>query len=183
MRMLKRIFSRFFIVALTIILLFLVDVTVVCGFVYLFAGWLAAKFPQATQWITFALTALSWLVVFLAALHAANRDMVPETKIPWILCIVFLNIFGVAIYCVFSSHRPTKRVQQRYRVLYEHSKKYENGGLTVRRINEEMRRWSDISEALFTEEPAVRQHTFSVTIRAADGYPRHAHEPVDFDNP
>ena len=161
MRMLKRIFSRFFIVALTIILFFLADVTVVCGFVYLFAGWLAAKFPQATQWITFALTALSWLVVFLAALHAANRDMVPETKIPWILCIVFLNIFGVAIYCVFSSHRPTKRVQQRYRVLYEHSKKYENGGLTVRRINEEMRRWSDISEALFTEEPAacMYEHT------------------------
>ena len=36
---------------------------------------------------------------------------------------------------------------------------------------------------VFTEEPAVRQHTFSVTIRAADGYPRQAHEPVDFDNP
>lgn len=36
---------------------------------------------------------------------------------------------------------------------------------------------------VFTEEPVVRKHTFSVTIRAADGYPRHAHEPVDFDNP
>ena len=111
MRLLKRIFSRFFIVALTIILFFLLDVTFICGIIYVFAGWLSARFPQAEQWITFALTALSWLTVFLAALHAANRDMVPETKIPWILCIVFLNIFGVAIYCVFSSHRPTKKVQ------------------------------------------------------------------------
>lgn len=122
MRILKRIFSRFSIVALTIILFFIVDVLAICGIIYLFAGWLAVQFPQAASWITIALQVLGWLVVFLTALHAANRDMVPETKIPWILCIVFLNIFGVAIYCVFSSHRPTRKVQERYRLLYEYAK-------------------------------------------------------------
>ena len=47
MRILKRIFSRFSIVALTIILFFIVDVLVICGIIYLFAGWLAVQFPQA----------------------------------------------------------------------------------------------------------------------------------------
>ena len=155
MRILKRIFSRFSIVALTIILFFIVDVLVICGIIYLFAGWLAVQFPQAASWITIALQVLGWLIVFLTALHAANRDMVPETKIPWILCIVFLNIFGVAIYCVFSSHRPTRKVQERYRLLYEYAKKYENGGVTLRRLNEDMRRWSDVSEALFADEPSA----------------------------
>ena len=163
MRLLKRIFSRFFIVALTIILFFLIDVTVICGIIYVFAGWLTAKFPEAANWITASYTVMSWLIVFLTALHAANRDMVPETKIPWILCIVFLNIFGVAIYCAFSSHRPTKKVQQRYRMLYAHSRKYETGGVTLRRINEEMRRWSDVSEALITEEPAAMMYEHTKT--------------------
>ena len=155
MRMLKRIFSRFFIVALTIILFFLVDVLLVWGVVWVFAGWLAVEFPAARSWIELALQVLIWLTVFLAALHAANRDMVPETKIPWILCIVFLNVFGVAIYAVFSSHRPSKKVQKRYRALFEHSKKFETGGVTLRRINEEMGRWSDVSEALVTTNPAA----------------------------
>ena len=38
MRILKRIFSRFSIVALTIILFFIVDVLAICGIIYLFAG-------------------------------------------------------------------------------------------------------------------------------------------------
>ena len=77
MRILKRIFSRFSIVALTIILFFIVDVLVICGIIYLFAGWLAVQFPQAASWITTPQKNLGWLIVFLTALHAANRDMVP----------------------------------------------------------------------------------------------------------
>ena len=155
MRLMKRIFSRFFLIALTIILFFLIDVIVVCGIIWIFAGWLAVRFPAAEPWINLAWQVLSWLSVFLAALHAANRDMVPETKIPWILCIVLLNVFGVAIYCVFSSHRPTRKMQQRYRLLYEHAKKYENGGVTQRRLSEEMHRWAEVGEALFTVESSA----------------------------
>ena len=153
--MLKKLFSRFTFVALTIIILFVVDVLFIVGLALLLSAWLSVLYPAAGEWIALGMTVLSWIVTFLTVLHAANRDMVPETKIPWILCIVFLNVFGVAIYAVFSSHRPSKKVQKRYRALFEHSKKFETGGVTLRRINEEMGRWSDVSEALVTTNPAA----------------------------
>ena len=155
MRMLKRLFSRFSIVALTIILFFLVDVTLIVGLILLLVGWLSERFPAAGEWIVFGLQALSWIIVFFTALHAANRDMVPETKIPWILCIVLLNVFGVAIYFAFSSQRPTRRMQKRYRVLYEHARRFEGGGVSREALGEGMRRWADVSEALQTASPAA----------------------------
>ena len=152
MRLFKRIFSRFFIVALTIILFFLVDVVLVVGTIWLIAGWLALRYPAAEPLITFLITVLSWAAVLFTVLHAANRDMVPETKIPWILCIVLLNVFGVAIYAVFSSHRPSRRMQRRYRMLYTHAKQYEQ----AKPLPEgEMHRWTDVSEALSAAEPAA----------------------------
>ena len=104
--MLKKLFSRFAFVALAIILIFTLDVLVIVGLFWLLSAWLSELYPAAAPWITFGMTALGWIVTFLPVLHAAHRDMVPETKIPWILCIVFFNVFGVAIYATFSSHRP-----------------------------------------------------------------------------
>lgn len=36
---------------------------------------------------------------------------------------------------------------------------------------------------VFTEEPAIRQHMFSVTLRDPEGYPHRSHREVDFDAP
>ena len=95
--MLKKLFSRFAFVALAIILVFTLDVLIIVGLIWLLATWLIQTFPAAGPWISFGMSVLSWIIVFMTALHAANRDMVPETKIPWILCIVIFNVFGVAI--------------------------------------------------------------------------------------
>ena len=80
--MLKKLFSRFTFVALAIILVFTLDVLVIVGLIWLLSQWLTATFPAAGPWIALGMSVLSWIVVFLTALHAANRDMVPETKIP-----------------------------------------------------------------------------------------------------
>ncbi len=153
--MLKKLFSRFAIVALTIILVFTFDVLLIVGLVWLLSAWLAEMFPAAGPWISFALTALSWIVVFLTVLHAANRDMVPETKIPWILCIVFFNVFGVAIYAVFSSHRPNRQMRRKALVLSGKASVYE-----IRPVpdtfSEEVHRFADVGEALLAVNPAAR---------------------------
>ena len=80
--MLKKLFSRFAFVALAIILIFTLDVLVIVGLFWLLSAWLSELYPAAAPWITFGMTALGWIVTFLTVLHAANRDMVPETKIP-----------------------------------------------------------------------------------------------------
>lgn len=154
--MLKKIFSRFAFVALTIIILFTVDVLVVVGLIWLISAWLSASFPAAGQWIAFGLTALSWIITFLAVLHAANRDMVPETKIPWIICIVFFNVFGVAIYAVFSSHRPNRRMQKKAIVLAGKAAVHEQMCLVPQDFFSEARRFSDVGEALLTVNPSAR---------------------------
>lgn len=169
MRLFKRIFSRFFIVALTILLIFLLDILLGIGIIWVFAGWLAVRFPEWESVVNLSLQFLAWLSVILSAFHAANRDMVPETKIPWILCIVFLNLVGVAIYWTFSSHRPTKKTQHRYRMLRKHSAKYETGGVAPERLDAEMHRWADVSEALFTVESSARVYEHTKTEYFSSG--------------
>ena len=162
--MLKKLFSRFLIVALTIILLFLLEVSVIVlfsyGLIFLFMLIIDAEF--AIVWGLLILQGLTGLIVLVTAIHAANRDMVPETKIPWILSIIALGLVGVAIYLTFSSHRPSRKQHRRALELFEHAKRFETqSGVSRARLDEEMRRWSDVSEALLTANEAaiVYEHT------------------------
>ncbi len=154
--MLKKLFSRFAFVALAIILIFTLDVLVIVGLFWLLSAWLSELYPAAAPWITFGMTALGWIVTFLTVLHAANRDMVPETKIPWILCIVFFNVFGVAIYATFSSHRPNKRMQKKALVLSGRAAVYECSGADMGDFQAQTRRFSDVGEALLAVNPSAR---------------------------
>ncbi|MDE6273646.1 MAG: cardiolipin synthase [Clostridiales bacterium] len=123
-RYLKIFFSRFFFIGLTIIVLFIVDVVVVVGGVHLLTEVLYAYFPTAGAWARWALQMLEWLILIVTVLHIVNRDMLPETKIPWLLCVVGLNVFGVAIYVVFSHNRPSRRQRRKYLQIYEFSRKF-----------------------------------------------------------
>ncbi len=158
MRFFKRLFSRFALVALTIIAIFIVDFL-------LFVGSLAAVdialmyfFPNASVWVARGLTALSWIIVAVSVLHAANRDMVPETKIPWILCIIVLNVMGVAIYVTFSSNRPTKQQRKLYKALDETLSPHIHRTLTKEQTEEALGKWSSVSEALYAVNPAAILH-------------------------
>ena len=153
--MLKKLFSRFAFVALAIILVFTLDVLIIVGLIWLLATWLIQTFPAAGPWISFGMSVLSWIIVFMTALHAANRDMVPETKIPWILCIVIFNVFGVAIYAVFSSHRPNKRMQKKALMLSGRAAPFEKSDVAPERFAQEAHRFSDVGEALLAVNPSA----------------------------
>ena len=141
--MLKKLFSRFFIVAMTILLLFLVEVGVTVGLGYFLTYLIILLINEqfAASWGILIVQAISGIVVFITAIHAANRDMVPETKIPWILCIIALGLFGVAIYTTFSSHRPSRKNHKRAVQIYENARQFEQGGVSRSRLDAEMRRW------------------------------------------
>ena len=155
--MFKKLFSRFFIVALTIILLFLAEVALILGLGYFLTYLIILLINEefAASWGILIVQAISGIVVFITAIHAANRDMVPETKIPWILCIIALGLFGVAIYTTFSSHRPSRKSRKRAVQIFENARRFEQGGVSRARLDAEMRRWSDVSEALLTSNDAA----------------------------
>lgn len=157
-RKLKKIFSRFSLVGLTIILIFLFSVLLVVAAVYVIDAIVVYYYPNADPWIRGGLAVLDWLVLVITVLHAANRDMVPETKVPWILAIVALNVVGVAIYVVFSSNRPSKRQRNRYRMLVAQSLPFASRALKKEEVREALGSWSDESEALYSANPTAVLH-------------------------
>lgn len=154
-RKLKKIFSRFSLVGLTIILIFMAVVAVLVGGFYLADAVVIYYFPETEPYIQIGVAVLDWLILVLAVLHVANRDMVPETKVPWILCIVALNVFGVAIYVVFSSNRPTKRQRKRFLAVHDKAAPYSVRKYTEAEAEECLGAWADESEALYLENRAA----------------------------
>ncbi len=154
----KKLFSRFSIVALTIILLFALLCAATVGLIYAVYLLIAHFFPDAQVYINAAITALAWIAVFITALHAANRDMVPETKIPWIICIIALNIFGVMLYAVFSSHRPSVKARRLYASVYKSTHAREGRRVSEEELQEGMKHWAATFEALSTANPSAVVH-------------------------
>ncbi len=152
-KILKKIFSRFSLVGLTIIVLFLLFVALTLGAIFLPEVIIVHFFPRAEGIVSTLVTVILWIIDVIAVLHAANRDMVPETKIPWILCIVGLNIFGVAIYATFSSHRPSRKMRRIYRATGNNTAPYEQPGVSRETMHAEMGRWAAVSVALSTANP------------------------------
>ena len=113
-RRLRILLSRFTLVALTIIALFLAGFLVVAGAFYLLKLILEAVFVSGAEWIDLIFRAVGWIVVVATAIHIINRNMMPEAKVLWLLCIVAFNAFGVAIYAVFSYNRPSRRQRKKF---------------------------------------------------------------------
>ncbi len=159
----KKLFSRFFIVALTIVLLFAIICLVTVGTVAAVYFLIERLFPEAAVYVNFAVTAVAWIIVFITVLHAANRDMVPETKIPWILCIIGLNVFGVLLYIVFSSHRPSASKRRLYRAVLESTHRFETRQVSADELHDSMHHWAATSEALSTANPSAVVHSGTKT--------------------
>ena len=152
-RFFKIFFSRFFLIGLTIILIFAVNVLVVLAALYFAEEALALYFPKASPYVRLIFNFVQWFVVAITVLSVVNRDMIPETKIPWILCVVVFNVFGVAIYIVFSYNRPSKRQRRQYRLLNERSRIYSARKVGKEELREQLGDWAPVSEALLRNNP------------------------------
>lgn len=152
---LKKIFSRLPLIGLTIILLFLVDFTVFFGFFYLVRELIITIFPQARTTVLIVTAVVDWLIVLSTVLHVANRDMVPEAKIPWLICVMGLNLLGVAIYVVFSHNNLSRRQRKRLMRMYEQSLENALPLYGTEEVRAQLGRWAGVSEALSTASPAA----------------------------
>lgn len=156
----KLLFSRFPVVALTIIALFLVYALIAIGAVYICIHlpliWFPPEeHPYINLTVNIVTAALGWLVVTVTILHIVNRDMVPETKIPWILCVMILNVLGVVIYITFSSNRPSRRQRRTYRELRKHLLRFRARDFGGEEAKEALFEWAPVSEALYKRNPAA----------------------------
>ncbi len=153
MRLFKRIFSRFFIVALTIIIFVLLIWAAIIAALVLLHGVIARYAPEAEPYVSLVIFIIWYLVAAIFVIHAANRDMVPETKIPWIITIVVFSMFGVVLYLLFSSARPSKKKRRLYRDVDFAIRKHEERKFTPEELHGRMGRWGMVSEALSTVTP------------------------------
>ncbi len=157
----KKVFSRFPLVALTIVVLILLFFAVLTGGFFLAEYLVTELFPASEPYVTAIVTLADYLILIVAVVNVVSRDFVPETKIPWLLCIVVLNLLGVFIYVLFSSHRPSRRERKLYR---EVSAKF-RGDLMPAVPKETLQRsvghWAEVGRALAVSEPlaAVRANT------------------------
>ncbi len=156
-RTLKKLMSRLPLTALaimgTFVALFLLSVY--CF--YHLSGWIVFLIPALAPHkdiIDAVLEVIRFLIIFITALHCANRDLVPETKIPWLICITILNLFGVAIYIVFSNHRPSLKTRRLYNAYMARTAKYETRVFSREELREKMGHWASVSEALTTASRA-----------------------------
>lgn len=154
----KKLFSRFSLVAITIILLFLFFVLLLAAAIWTVNNIIIYYYPQTETWIRLAFALLDWLILVITVIHAANRDMVPETKIPWILCIVGLNVLGVATYVVFSNNRPSKKKRLLYKKIFEESAGTNPRKFSAEETEQAIGRWSGVSEALYAVNKSAVLH-------------------------
>lgn len=152
---LKKIFSRLPLIALTIIVLFIVDFVVFFGIFWLIREVIIAYFPQARTTVLIVTAVIDWLIVVATVLHAANRDMVPEAKIPWIICVMGLNLLGVAIYVVFSNNNLSRRQRRRLADMYEQSRGHALPVYGKEEVRQALGAFAGVSEGLSTASPAA----------------------------
>ena len=108
MRLLKQLFSKFFIVALLLIL----QVALICIFFYLLN-------------VLFAPFIIIELIIgLLVVLYIVNKDDQPEFKVPWLILIFTIPLVGVVCYLLFANPRLTKKQYQRLSAIHERTKLY-----------------------------------------------------------
>lgn len=129
-------------------MIFLCAVALVGGAAYATLFLVRSRFPEYAGFVSVAFVALLWLLEVFAVFNVINRDMHPETKLPWILCIVFLNALGVAIYIVFSHNRPTHAQQRRYRLLRDRAAPFLKPVLGKDYLEDTLKSLAAVSEAL-----------------------------------
>lgn len=154
----KIFFSRFTFVALTIIALFIIEFCLAFGPFFTLREVLISYFPNFSSLIIRTADAIRWFIVIVTVLHIVNRDMIPEAKIPWLLCVIALNLFGVAIYIVFSYNRPPRKQRRTLRALYEQSERFQRGTVSRETLFEFAGDWSDVSNALLHGNPRAVVH-------------------------
>lgn len=108
LRFLKQLFSKYFTVALLLVL----QVALICVFFYL----LNVLF---TPFIIIEI-----IIGFLVILFIINKDEQPEFKVPWLILILTVPLFGVVCYLLFANPKLNKKQYKRLFTIHEKTQVY-----------------------------------------------------------
>lgn len=108
MRLLKQLFSKFFIVALLLIL----QVAALTVLFYVLNRFFAP------------FIFIEIFIGLLVILYIINKDDQAEFKVPWLILIFMTQLFGVVCYLLFANPRLTKRQAKRLNEIHERTKLY-----------------------------------------------------------
>ncbi|MBQ2972623.1 MAG: cardiolipin synthase [Ruminococcus sp.] len=90
--------SRFFLGAMVILVEF---VLLVALFAFLYEAFVV-------------LAVMAWIFYFVVLIYILNRDEIPENKLPWIIIVMVLPIFGAFLFLLLSSNKASKKDYARY---------------------------------------------------------------------
>lgn len=108
MRLLKQLFSKFFVVALLLVL----QVCAITAIFYLLNKYFAP----------FIIVEL--LVGIIVVLYIINKDDVPEFKVPWLILVLAVPFVGMTCYLLFANPRLTKKQTAHLVEIYRRTKPY-----------------------------------------------------------
>ncbi len=90
--------SRFFLGAVVILIEFALLVAV---FAFLYEAFVV-------------LTVVAWIFYFAVLIYILNRDEIPENKLPWLIIVMVIPIFGAFLFLLLSSNETSKKDYARY---------------------------------------------------------------------
>ena len=90
--------SRFFLGAMVILLEF--------GILVAILSWLIEVFVP--------LAVLAWVFYFVVLLYILNRDEIPENKLPWLVILLIIPIFGSFLFLLLSNNNASKDDYKRF---------------------------------------------------------------------
>ncbi len=108
MKFFKHLFSKFFIVAL----LLLLQVALICVIFFVLNTYFTP--------LLIASLILSLLII----LYIINKDDQPEFKVPWLILIFMFPLFGVMCYLLFANPRLSKKQSKRMSAIHARTKKF-----------------------------------------------------------
>lgn len=108
MKFFKHLFSKFFIVALLLIL----QVALIAVIFYLLNTYFTP------------LVIVSLILSIFVILYIINKDDQPEFKVPWLILIFVTPLFGITCYILFANPKLSRKQAKRLNIIHSHTKNY-----------------------------------------------------------
>lgn len=108
MKFFKHLFSKFFIVALLLIL----QVALIAVIFYLLNTYFTP------------LVIVGLILSIFVILYIINKDDQPEFKVPWLILIFVIPLFGITCYILFANPKLSRKQARRLNIIHAHTKNY-----------------------------------------------------------
>ncbi len=116
----KFLHSRFFLGAIVILVEFAILVAVV--------SWLYVAFVP--------IVVVAWVLYFVVLLYILNRDEIPENKLPWLVILLVIPLFGSLLFLLLSNNNASKKDYKRFEKAANKIRPHLTQGNNIKKLRE-----------------------------------------------